>query len=159
MTEMAELKKITIEDVSKMPREDLINFLARLGIEGDIMFKKGRIDVLEVKVSLILREIGMPAHLPGHAYVRKAIMYAVKEPTIMKAVTEKLYPSVAKDFSSIPSRVEKGISYAIEVAWLRGDKNILSGYFGCTIDNSSGKPTNSEFIEIISNKIRLDLKK
>lgn len=113
---------------------------------------------LEVTVSEIMHQIGVPAHIKGYQYLREAIMLSVSDTEMMNSVTKLLYPTVAKTFSTTPSRVERAIRHAIEVAWDRGDVDVLSSYFGYTIQNSRGKPTNSEFIAMISDKLRLKLK-
>ncbi len=113
---------------------------------------------LEVTVSDIMREIGVPAHIKGYHYLRQAIILTIKEPELMNAVTKVLYPTVAKQNKTTSSRVERAIRHAIEVAWDRGDIDVLSSYFGYTIQNSRGKPTNSEFIAMISDKLRLSIK-
>ncbi len=118
----------------------------------------GREEQLEKVISSIMRQIGVPAHIKGYEYLRQAIVLTVKEPELMHAVTKSLYPTVAKTNATTSSRVERAIRHAIEVAWDRGDVDVLSSYFGYTIQNSRGKPTNSEFIAMISDKLRLDLK-
>ena len=113
---------------------------------------------IEYKVTEILHQIGVPAHIKGYHYLRESIMMSVENPDIINAVTKQLYPSVAKHFTTTSSRVERAIRHAIEVAWDRGDIDVLNSYFGYTIHNSRGKPTNSEFIAMISDKLRLQLK-
>lgn len=113
---------------------------------------------LEVTISDIMREIGVPAHIKGYQYLRQSIILTIKDPELMHAVTKLLYPTVAKNNHTTPSRVERAIRHAIEVAWDRGDVDVLSSYFGYTIQNSRGKPTNSEFIAMISDKLRLEMK-
>lgn len=113
---------------------------------------------LEVTISDVMREIGVPAHIKGYQYLRESIVLTVKDPELMHAVTKLLYPTVAKTNHTTPSRVERAIRHAIEVAWDRGDVDVLSSYFGYTIQNSRGKPTNSEFIAMISDKLRLSMK-
>ncbi len=113
---------------------------------------------LEVMVTDIIHQIGVPAHIKGYHYLREAIMLSIKNSEIINSVTKLLYPTVAKNFSTTPSRVERAIRHAIEVAWDRGDIDVLNSYFGYTIQNERGKPTNSEFIAMISDKLRLKLK-
>lgn len=113
---------------------------------------------IEVKVTEILHQIGVPAHIKGYHYLRDSIIMSVEKPEIINAVTKQLYPSVAKKYSTTSSRVERAIRHAIEVAWDRGDVEVLNSYFGYTIQGSRGKPTNSEFIAMISDKLRLQLK-
>lgn len=114
---------------------------------------------LEVTVSEIMHELGVPAHIKGYQYLRTSIILSVNSPEMMNSVTKVLYPTVAKQYDTTSSRVERAIRHAIEVAWDRGDIDVLSSYFGYTIQNSRGKPTNSEFIAMISDKLRLKLKK
>lgn len=113
---------------------------------------------LEISVTEILHQIGVPAHIKGYHYLRDSIIMSIEDPDIINAVTKQLYPSVAKRFSTTSSRVERAIRHAIEVAWDRGDVDILNSYFGYTIHNERGKPTNSEFIAMISDKLRLQMK-
>ena len=119
-----------------------------------------RIDAfgIELRVTQILHEIGVPAHIKGYHYLRDSIMMSVEKPEIINAVTKQLYPSVAKKYQTTSSRVERAIRHAIEVAWDRGDVDVLNSYFGYTIHNDRGKPTNSEFIAMISDRLRLQIK-
>lgn len=114
---------------------------------------------LEITITDILHQIGVPAHIKGYHYLRDSIMMAVTHPEIINAVTKELYPSVAKKYETTSSRVERAIRHAIEVAWDRGDVDVLNSYFGYTIHNSRGKPTNSEFIAMISDRLRLHNKR
>ncbi len=113
---------------------------------------------LEVRVTEILHEIGVPAHIKGYNYLRDSIMMSIEHPEIINAVTKQLYPGVAKKYDTTSSRVERAIRHAIEVAWDRGDLDVLNSYFGYTIHNGRGKPTNSEFIAMIADKLRLQMK-
>lgn len=113
---------------------------------------------LEVTVSEIMHQIGVPAHIKGYQYLREAIVLSINDREMMSSVTKVLYPTVAKMYSTTSSRVERAIRHAIEVAWDRGDVDVLSSYFGYTIQNTRGKPTNSEFIAMISDKLRLRMK-
>lgn len=113
---------------------------------------------LEVTVSEIMHKIGVPAHIKGYQYLREAIILSINDTEMMNSVTKLLYPTVAKKFDTTASRVERAIRHAIEVAWDRGDVDVLSSYFGYTIQNTRGKPTNSEFIAMISDKLRLKMK-
>lgn len=113
---------------------------------------------LEVLVTEIIHQIGVPAHIKGYHYLREAIMACVKDMDILNAVTKQLYPMVANKFSTTSSRVERAIRHSIEVAWDRGNVDTLNYYFGYTIHNNRGKPTNSEFIAMISDKLRLKVK-
>ncbi len=113
---------------------------------------------LEMQVTEIIHQIGVPAHIKGYQYLRDSIMMAIEDEEIINAVTIRLYPAVAKKHGTTSSRVERAIRHAIEVAWDRGDVDVLNSYFGYTIHNGRGKPTNSEFIAMISDKFRLQLK-
>ena len=113
---------------------------------------------LEIRVTDIIHQIGVPAHIKGYQYLRDAILMAIEDENIINAVTKRLYPAVAKKHATTSSRVERAIRHAIEVAWDRGDVDVLNSYFGYTIHNGRGKPTNSEFIAMISDKFRLQLK-
>lgn len=113
---------------------------------------------LETVISDIMREIGVPAHIKGYQYLRESIMLVIETPDLIHAVTKELYPTIAKNNTTTSSRVERAIRHAIEVAWDRGDVDVLSSYFGYTILNSRGKPTNSEFIAMISDKLRLKMR-
>ena len=113
---------------------------------------------IEVVISDIMRQIGVPAHIKGYQYLRTAIKLSVEDSDMLGSVTKLLYPTVAKIFNTTSSRVERAIRHAIEVAWDRGDVDVLSSYFGYTIQSQRGKPTNSEFISMISDKLKLSLK-
>jgi len=112
---------------------------------------------LEVKVTQIFHEIGVPAHIKGYQYLRESIIMAVNDTDSINSITKVLYPAVAKTFQTTPSRVERAIRHAIEVAWDRGDVEVLNSFFGYTVSHSKGKPTNGEFISMIADKIRLDM--
>ncbi|HOA85570.1 MAG: sporulation transcription factor Spo0A [Clostridiales bacterium] len=113
---------------------------------------------IEAQVTKIIHQIGVPAHIKGYQYLRTAILMTIKDSDIINSVTKVLYPSVAKKYSTTTSRVERAIRHAIEVAWDRGDVDTLNSYFGYTIQNSRGKPTNSEFIAMIADNLRLKYK-
>ena len=115
-------------------------------------------DTLEMRITQTLHQIGVPAHIKGYQYLREAIIMAIEEPESINAVTKLLYPGVAKKYSTTSSRVERAIRHAIEVAWDRGDVEVLNSYFGYTIQSQRGKPTNSEFVAMIADKYRLQLK-
>ncbi len=143
---------------------DLAQNIVRLHSHNNLSekggIKGGALDSfsIEVKVTEILHQIGVPAHIKGYHYLRDSIIMSVEKPEIINAVTKQLYPSVAKKYSTTSSRVERAIRHAIEVAWDRGDVEVLNSYFGYTIQGSRGKPTNSEFIAMISDKLRLALR-
>lgn len=113
---------------------------------------------IETLVTGIIHEIGVPAHIKGYQYLREAIIIAVEDMDVINAITKVLYPQVAKTFQTTPSRVERAIRHAIEVAWDRGDLDTLQRFFGYTVSNTKGKPTNSEFIALIADKLQLQLK-
>ncbi len=113
---------------------------------------------LEVMVTEIIHQVGIPAHIKGYHYLRTAIILSIKNPEMVNSITKILYPTVAKMYQTTSSRVERAIRHAIEVAWDRGDIDTLNSYFGYTINNGRGKPTNSEFIALIADKLRLRLK-
>ena len=113
---------------------------------------------IESQVTKIIHQIGVPAHIKGYQYLRTAILLTVNDSDIINSVTKVLYPSVAKKYQTTTSRVERAIRHAIEVAWDRGDVDTLNSYFGYTIQNNRGKPTNSEFIAMIADNLRLKYK-
>ena len=111
---------------------------------------------LEVAVTNIIHEVGIPAHIKGYHYVREAIIMAVEDMESLNAITKILYPGIAKKFSTTPSRVERAIRHAIETAWSRGDVDVLNKIFGYTVSHDKGKPTNSEFIAMIADRLHLE---
>ncbi len=113
---------------------------------------------IESQVTKIIHQIGVPAHIKGYQYLRTAIMMTVHDSDIINSVTKVLYPSVAKKYATTTSRVERAIRHAIEVAWDRGDIDTLNSFFGYTVQNTRGKPTNSEFIAMIADSLRLKYK-
>lgn len=118
---------------------------------------KSEEDNLEKKVSNLLKEIGVPAHIKGYRYIRYAIIYVLEEgDAAIESVTKRLYPSVAKHFDTTASRVERAIRHAIEVAWDRGNVDILQSFFGYTIQPGKGKPTNSEFIAMLADYLKIN---
>ena len=110
---------------------------------------------MEAQVTKIIHQIGVPAHIKGYQYLRTAILMTIDDNDVINSVTKILYPTVAKKYQTTTSRVERAIRHAIEVAWDRGDVDTLNSYFGYTIQNSRGKPTNSEFIAMIADNLRL----
>ncbi|WP_420330389.1 sporulation transcription factor Spo0A [Metaclostridioides mangenotii] len=111
---------------------------------------------IETEITNIIHEIGVPAHIKGYLYLREAIKMVIENVELLGAVTKELYPSIAKKFNTTPSRVERAIRHAIEVAWSRGKVDTINQLFGYTVHNTKGKPTNSEFIAMISDKLRLE---
>jgi len=113
---------------------------------------------LEVEVTSIMHEIGVPAHIKGYQYLRDAIMLVVKDLDVINSITKLLYPSIAREYNTTPSRVERAIRHAIEVAWSRGQVDTIDSLFGYTVNLGKGKPTNSEFIAMVADKLRLEMK-
>jgi two-component system response regulator (stage 0 sporulation protein A) len=113
---------------------------------------------LETQVTKVIHQIGVPAHIKGYQYLRTAILMAISDKEVINAVTKVLYPTVAKQYQTTSSRVERAIRHAIEVAWDRGDVDVLNSFFGYTVQTDKGKPTNSEFIAMIADNLRLSNK-
>ncbi len=133
------------------------------GNKGETYYEKKpvavqRNDNLEVKVTKIMQQLGIPAHIKGYRYIRDAIIMVIQEIELMGAVTKKLYPLVAKKYNTTPSRVERAIRHAIEVSWDRGDFKEMQKMFGKSVGFQNGKPTNSQFIANIADKLRLEVK-
>lgn len=116
-------------------------------------------DDLEVVITDIIHQIGVPAHIKGYHYLREAILLSVEDKEMLESVTKVLYPTVAKKFNTTASRVERAIRHAIEIAWDRGDLDTINSFFGYTVNTCKGKPTNSEFIALITDKLRMRYKK
>lgn len=131
---------------------------ARIPKKSDSNQEKVSHGDIETQVTKIIHQIGVPAHIKGYQYLRTAILMTINDSDIINSVTKVLYPSVAKKYSTTTSRVERAIRHAIEVAWDRGDIDTLNSYFGYTIQNNRGKPTNSEFIAMIADNMRLKYK-
>lgn len=112
---------------------------------------------LTLRVTEVLHNLGVPAHIKGYNYLREAIIYAVNDKTALEAITKILYSHVAKTFGTTGSRVERAIRHAIETAWDRGDLEVIQDYFGYTVSLQKGKPTNGEFIALIADTVRLEL--
>ena len=123
--------------------------------EEDLFSDKSK---LEVMVTEIIHEMGVPAHIKGYQYLRTSIIMAVSDMDILNSITKQLYPSIAREYDTTSSRVERAIRHAIEVAWSRGKTDTINELFGYSINNGKNKPTNSEFIALIADKIRLDTK-
>ncbi|MDY5016318.1 MAG: sporulation transcription factor Spo0A [Eubacteriales bacterium] len=113
---------------------------------------------MEIRVTNVIHEIGVPAHIKGYQYLRDSIIMTINDMDVINAITKVLYPTIAKRYNTTSSRVERAIRHAIEVAWDRGDIEVLQSYFGYTVSNIKGKPTNSEFISMIADRIRLQIK-
>lgn len=121
----------------------------------DVSTRTNVVRDLEKDVTDMIHEIGVPAHIKGYQYLREAIMMSVQDVEMLGSITKVLYPTIAKKYQTTPSRVERAIRHAIEVAWSRGRMETLDALFGYTINTGKGKPTNSEFIALIADKIRL----
>ena len=126
-------------------------------IEINSIDKKNQ-ENLEALVTNIIHEIGVPAHIKGYQYLREAIMMVVQDIDIINQITKQLYPEIAEKYRTTPSRVERAIRHAIEVAWARGKNDAVESIFGYTVSAAKGKPTNSEFIAMIADKLRLEIK-
>lgn len=122
---------------------------------SEISIQKPQVQSLETVVTDVIHEIGVPAHIKGYQYLREAIILTINDMEVINAVTKVLYPEVAKKYNTTPSRVERAIRHAIEVAWDRGDLETLQKFFGYTVSNIKGKPTNSEFIAMIADCLSL----
>lgn len=122
---------------------------------SEVRMSKGEPNNLEAEITNIIHEIGVPAHIKGYMYLREAITMVVNDMELLSAVTKELYPSIAKKYNTTASRVERAIRHAIEVAWSRGQVETINKLFGYTIHNDKGKPTNSEFIAMVADKLRL----
>ena len=120
--------------------------------------KKKDQENLEALVTNVIHEVGVPAHIKGYQYLREAIMMVVNDIEVINQITKQLYPDIASKYRTSPSRVERAIRHAIEVAWGRGQTETVENIFGYTISAAKGKPTNSEFIAMIADKLRLELK-
>lgn len=112
-------------------------------------------DDLEVVVTEMIHQLGVPAHIKGYHYLRAAILASIEDQALLESVTKMLYPTVAKQFDTTSSRVERAIRHAIEIAWDRGDLDTINSFFGYTVNNCKGKPTNSEFIALLTDRLRL----
>ena len=146
-----------IKNFRPMPNNNFISreIAQRSYIEIDN--KKGN-ENLEALVTNVIHEVGVPAHIKGYQYLREAIMMVVNDIDVINQITKSLYPQIAQRFNTTPSRVERAIRHAIEVAWGRGEPTVMENIFGYTVSAAKGKPTNSEFIAMIADKLRLELK-
>ena len=151
---MCMIKPVNTESLIYHIENLLPNDLDMLSVSND----ESPSNDLESQVTKIIHQIGVPAHIKGYQYLRTAIILTVNDSDIINSVTKILYPTVAKKYQTTTSRVERAIRHAIEVAWDRGDVEVLNSYFGYTIQNNRGKPTNSEFIAMIADNLRLKYK-
>jgi two-component system response regulator (stage 0 sporulation protein A) len=134
--------------------EDLFSAInSALGGKAD-----GLSEDMELVVTDIIHQLGVPAHIKGYHYLRTAILYSIADKNLLDSVTKLLYPTVAGIYDTTSSRVERAIRHAIEIAWDRGNVDTLNSFFGYTVDTGKGKPTNSEFIALITDKLRLRYK-
>ena len=145
--------------IKPISTESFVNTLHRLSYEKNNGYsgnpEENENIRMEMIVTEVIHQIGIPAHIKGYHYLRKAIILSIKDQEMLESVTKLLYPTVASAFSTTPSRVERAIRHAIETAWDRGDVDVLNGMFGYTISVCKGKPTNSEFIALITDNLRL----
>ena len=156
ITRIRELKNYKPTQVNNfISRENSIQKQQYIEISTD---KGNEEDNLEALVTNVIHEVGVPAHIKGYQYLREAIMMVVKDIDVINQITKSLYPKIADKFLTTPSRVERAIRHAIEVAWGRGQQDVVENIFGYTISAAKGKPTNSEFIAMIADKLRLELK-
>ncbi len=143
------------------PGQTVSNFMAREPKQKYIDLsqkEENKEENLEALVTNVIHEVGVPAHIKGYQYLREAIMMVVNDIDVINQITKSLYPKIAYKFNTTPSRVERAIRHAIEVAWGRGQQEAVENIFGYTISAAKGKPTNSEFIAMIADKLRLELK-
>ena len=152
------LKPYNMESLCQHINSLATNRSAKGILPTDTQEKEDSSPDIESQITRIIHQIGVPAHIKGYQYLRTAILLTVRDSEMINSVTKILYPSVAKKYSTTTSRVERAIRHAIEVAWDRGDVDTLNSYFGYTIQNNRGKPTNSEFIAMIADNLRLKYK-
>ena len=145
-----------IRQIREMKLEYESKYFEKRGKKGD--FEKKRQRNIEQDVTSLMHELGVPAHIKGYQYLRDAIILGVQDIDILNSITKRLYPSIASSYHTTASRVERAIRHAIEIAWSRGQIEAIDSMFGYTINIGKGKPTNSEFIAIIADKLRLDIK-
>ena len=153
---MKRIRELVEKPVAKVPNQ--ITTKETKNNYVDISNQASKEEILEVKVTNIIHEIGVPAHIKGYQYLRDGIMMVVENIEVINQITKQLYPDLAKKYKTTPSRVERAIRHAIEVAWNRGQIETVENIFGYTVNSNKGKPTNSEFIAMIADKLRLDLK-
>lgn len=153
--EEAKAKGVSTEEIFNVVEETIENLETDKVAKVEMPQKNFVQENLVMEITDIMHEIGIPAHIRGYRYVRDAIMFTLKEPSAIDSVTKLLYPEIAKMHNATASRVEKAIRHAIEVAWERGNPEVLERYFKCTIHWNKGKPTNSEFIAILADRLKL----
>ncbi|AFV11825.1 stage 0 sporulation transcription factor Spo0A [Thermacetogenium phaeum DSM 12270] len=147
------LKPFDLEVLANRVRQ-----LANNQIEPVRNSSQPRVRNLDVEVTNLIHQMGVPAHVRGYQYIRDAIIMVVEETSLLGAVTKELYPAIAEKYNTTPSRVERAIRHAIELAWDRGNVELMNKFFGYTIDVERGKPTNSEFIAMVADRLRVGAK-
>lgn len=150
---------ILVERLRDILAEDIIieNNNKNFDENKEMMNKKKKNELsLEIRTTNMIHDVGVPAHIKGYQYIREAILYVIKNEEAINAITKVLYPTLAKKFNTTPSRVERAIRHAIEVAWNRGQLEMHDKIFGYTVNSNKGKPTNSEFIAMIADRLRLE---
>ena len=150
--ELTDKKPVETKSVIQLPTKEVKQNYVECNL------KSSKEEILEIKVTNIIHEIGVPAHIKGYQYLRDGIIMVVNNIEVINQITKQLYPDLAKKYKTTPSRVERAIRHAIEVAWNRGQLETVESIFGYTVISNKGKPTNSEFIAMIADKLRLDLK-
>ncbi|MCC5909926.1 MAG: sporulation transcription factor Spo0A [Clostridiaceae bacterium] len=148
--------EVFIDRIRQMTGASVNSVMRRRASEGGQSTLINNSNSLEADITNIIHEIGVPAHIKGYLYLREAITMVIENVELLSAVTKELYPSIAKRFNTTPSRVERAIRHAIEVAWSRGKIDTINNLFGYTVHNDKGKPTNSEFIAMVADKLRLE---
>ncbi len=145
-----------LERIKQMINPPAVRGNKILADSNDLLFSKNNVD-LNVKITEVMHNLGIPAHIKGYLYIREAVELVIKDIEFLGAITKKLYPAVAEKFDSKPSRVERAIRHAIEVVWARGNTDVLNEYFASTVGENGNKPTNSQFIARIADKLKLEI--
>jgi two-component system response regulator (stage 0 sporulation protein A) len=152
---------VKIDDLYEMSKRDFLEHIFggmaefKMPSAATVVNEEKSAKTLEQEVTDVMHEIGVPAHIKGYQYLRDAIVSAVNNPAIINSITKQLYPSIARECNTTPTRVERAIRHAIEVAWSRGQLEAIDSLFGYSVNPSKGKPTNSEFIATIADTLRL----
>ena len=147
-----------IRQISGMSSDTLGQNTQRQSVQSEFISNENSNYSLEAKITNIIHEIGIPPHIKGYLYLREAITMVIGNVELLSAITKELYPNIADKFNTTPSRVERAIRHAIEVAWSRGEVETINNLFGYTLNTPKGKPTNSEFIAMVADKLRLEQK-
>ena len=137
---------------------DILSERVKALVEKGRMMDESTPQSMEIVVTDVIHQLGVPAHIKGYHYLRTAILASLEDRDLLESITKALYPTVAEKYSTTSSRVERAIRHAIEIAWDRGNIETLNSYFGYTVNTGKGKPTNSEFIALITDKLRLQYK-